>query len=123
MEEKKREIQVGLLGFGTVGTGILRIIQQHQEDFYYQTGCRIRVKKVLVQSMDKQRSLAVEEELLTLHADEILFDPEIDIVIEVIGGLQTAREYITTALEQNKHVITANKDLNGYSRGGVINFS
>jgi homoserine dehydrogenase len=109
--ETKHEIQVGLLGFGTVGTGILRIIQQHQEDLVHQTGCKIQVKKVLVQSIEKPRALEIEEELITSEAEELLFDPEIDIIIEVIGGIDRAREFIAQALEQKKHVITANKDL------------
>jgi homoserine dehydrogenase len=109
--EKKREIQVGLLGFGTVGTGVLRIIQQHQDDLVHQTGCSLNVKKVLVQSVDKPRALEVDCDLMTTNPEDVLFDPDIDIIIEVIGGIDLARGYIAQALEQRKHVITANKDL------------
>lgn len=107
----KEDIQVGLLGFGTVGTGILRIIQQHQDDLFHQTGRSIHVKKVLVQDKEKFRALDIEEGLLTTQAEEIIFDTEIDIIIEVIGGIDRARELIAQSLEQKKHVITANKDL------------
>jgi homoserine dehydrogenase len=109
--EYKNEIKVGLLGFGTVGTGVLRIIEQHQEDLYHQTGCKIKVGKILVQSMEKQRSIFIEEGVLTLNADEVLLDPEIDIIVEVIGGVEKTKDYIAQALDQKKHVITANKDL------------
>jgi homoserine dehydrogenase len=107
----KKDINVGLLGFGTVGTGVLRIIQQHQEDLYHQTGCHIHVKKVLVQTIKKQRSLFIEEGSLTVHPEDIILDPDIDIIIEVIGGIEKSKRYISDALKQKKHVITANKDL------------
>nr|WP_025027396.1 homoserine dehydrogenase [Caldalkalibacillus mannanilyticus] len=106
-----KEIKVGLLGFGTVGTGVVRIIQQHQDDLVHQTGCRIKVEKIVVQSLEKSRSLDVEEGVLTLHAEDVIHNPDIDIVIEVIGGVEKARHYISQALQQKKHVITANKDL------------
>jgi homoserine dehydrogenase len=109
--EVKREIQVGLLGFGTVGTGVLRIIQQHQDDLVHQTGCSLHVKKVLVQSIEKPRALEVNEDLMTTNPEDLLFDPDIDIIIEVMGGIDLARGFIAQALEQRKHVITANKDL------------
>lgn len=107
----KKEIKVGLLGFGTVGTGVVRMIQEHQEDLFHQTGCQIQIKKILVKDLEKERSIPLAKEMLTLNAEEIIFDPEIDIIIEVIGGVDKAREYISQALEQKKHVITANKDL------------
>jgi homoserine dehydrogenase len=108
---ERREIQVGLLGFGTVGTGVLRIIQQHQDDLVHQTGCSLHVKKVLVQSVEKPRALEVNCDLMTTNPEDVLFEPDIDIIIEVIGGIDLARGYIAQALEQRKHVITANKDL------------
>ncbi|WP_439644838.1 homoserine dehydrogenase [Caldalkalibacillus mannanilyticus] len=111
MMDYNKEIKVGLLGFGTVGTGVVRIIQQHQDDLVHQTGCRIKVEKIVVQSLEKSRSLDVEEGVLTLHAEDVIHNPDIDIVIEVIGGVEKARHYISQALQQKKHVITANKDL------------
>jgi homoserine dehydrogenase len=66
---------------------------------------------VLVQNLDKERSCQINPELLTSTADEVVSDPEIDVVIEVIGGIERAREYILQALSNKKHVITANKDL------------
>ena len=65
----------------------------------------------MVKDLEKERSIPLAKEMLTLNAEEIIFDPEIDIIIEVIGGVDKAREYISQALEQKKHVITANKDL------------
>lgn len=106
-----REVKVGLLGFGTVGTGVVRMIQDHQEELKHQTGCTITIKKILVKDLEKERSLKLPKEMLTTNAEEIIFDEEIDIIIELIGGVDSAREYISQALEQKKHVITANKDL------------
>jgi len=111
MLDYNKEIKVGLLGFGTVGTGVVRIIQQHQDDLFHQTGCKIKVEKILVQSLEKSRSLQVDQDVLTLYAEDVVHNPEIDIVIEVIGGVEKARHYISQALENKKHVITANKDL------------
>ncbi|SFJ26575.1 homoserine dehydrogenase [Thermoflavimicrobium dichotomicum] len=104
-------VKVGLMGFGTVGTGVVRIIQGHQEDLVKQTGLSIQVEKILVQNLNKKRSLQVPSDLLTTNAYEILYSPDIDVVIEVMGGIHPAKEYILTALEQGKHVVTANKDL------------
>ncbi|QQE73281.1 homoserine dehydrogenase [Brevibacillus composti] len=108
---EKQIVRVGLMGFGTVGTGVVRIVQAHQEDLQKQTGLGIEITKILVQNAEKSRSISEMDPLLTTNADEILNDADIDVVVEVIGGISPAREYILAALEQGKHVVTANKDL------------
>lgn len=108
---EKKSVKVGLMGFGTVGTGVVRIISGHQEDLFKQTGLSIEIHKILVQNREKQRSISVAEGIITTNVEDILYHPEIDIVIEVIGGIHPTKEYILTALEQGKHVVTANKDL------------
>lgn len=102
---------IGLLGFGTVGTGVLQIVRDHQDKLVHQVGCPIEIGRILVNDLDKERGIHVEEGMLTLNADDILEDPEIDVVIEVMGGTGDARNYIRKALEQGKHVVTANKDV------------
>ena len=104
-----KEIQVGLLGLGTVGSGVVRIITDHQERLIHQVGCPVKVTKVLVQNIE--REVEVPSTLLTQDAHEILDNPNIDVVIEVMGGIDDAKAYILQALQSGKHVVTANKDL------------
>lgn len=106
-----KPIKVGLLGLGTVGTGVMRIVDRHQEDLSNQAGSSIEIRKVLVKDSTKQRSLPIESAMMTEDAWDVINDPEIDIIIEVMGGLEPTKSYILAALEQGKHIITANKDL------------
>ncbi|SEC72780.1 homoserine dehydrogenase [Paenibacillus sp. GP183] len=104
-------IKVGLLGLGTVGTGVVRIIEGHQEDLQRQTGSPIEVVKILVQNMSKLRNISVDPAKLTENAWEIIENPEIDVIIEVMGGVTGTKEYLLSALDKGKHIVTANKDL------------
>ncbi|EOO35713.1 homoserine dehydrogenase [Bacillus mycoides] len=106
-----KEIQVGLLGLGTVGSGVVRIITDHQERLIHQVGCPVKVTKVLVQNIEKEREVDVPSTLLTQDVNEISDNPNIDVVIEVMGGIDDAKAYILQALKSGKHVVTANKDL------------
>ncbi|MFD2705429.1 homoserine dehydrogenase [Salibacterium lacus] len=102
---------VGILGLGTVGSGVIRILEDHRKELTHQTGCDIYAKKILVQDASKQRDVNVEGLTLTEKAADVLEDPEIRIVIEVMGGVEESREYILQSLSSKKHVITANKDV------------
>jgi homoserine dehydrogenase len=104
-------IRVGLLGLGTVGTGVVRIVEGHQEDLRRQTGSPISIEKILVQDPTKTRSVSVDPEKLTVQAWDIIDNPNIHVVIEVMGGIEPAKTYILAALEKGKHIVTANKDL------------
>ncbi|WP_144555903.1 homoserine dehydrogenase [Bacillus sp. X1(2014)] len=106
-----KAITIGLLGLGTVGCGVVKIIKKNQDKLIHQVGCPVVIKKVLVKDLHKNRPVEVDTKLLTSNADEILYDEEIDVVIEVMGGLQDTKDYLITALRQGKHVVTANKDL------------
>ncbi|WP_239255136.1 homoserine dehydrogenase [Listeria ilorinensis] len=105
------KLQVGVLGFGTVGSGVIHILEEHQEKINQVTGYDIAVKSVLVRDLEKNRRYAAKEFNLTTDADDILNDPDIAVVIEVMGSITTAREHILRALKAGKHVVTANKDL------------
>lgn len=105
------KISVGLLGFGTVGTGIVHLLTNEQKKLQQQTGLNVQINRILVKELDKSRKLTQYDHLLTLNPSDVLENPEIDIVIEVMGGTNEARKYIHTALKNKKHVITANKDL------------
>lgn len=104
-------IKVGLLGLGTVGTGVVRIVEGHQEDLQRQTGLQILIEKVLVQDLVKNRAIALDRDKLTNDPADIISNPEIDVVIEVMGGIEPTKGYILQAIANGKHIVTANKDL------------
>lgn len=105
------DISIGLLGLGTVGSGVVQIIENHQDKLMHQVGCPVKVKKILVKSLGKERSIHVDPSVLTTDVDDILEDPGIDVVIEVMGGVDNTKKYLLKALNNKKHVVTANKDL------------
>jgi len=106
-----KPVKVGLLGLGTVGTGVVRIVEGHQEDLQSQSGSPIVIERILVQNRAKARNVAIDPDRLTEDPYDIIHDPEIDVIIEVMGGVQQTKEYILEALARGKHVVTANKDL------------
>ncbi|WP_379970733.1 homoserine dehydrogenase [Ectobacillus sp. sgz5001026] len=106
-----REIKVGLLGLGTVGSGVVKIIEDHQDRLRHQLGCPVSIAKILVQNINKERDVRITPTILTTDVNDIIYNKEIDIVIEVMGGLKQAYDYVLTALANGKHVVTANKDL------------
>jgi homoserine dehydrogenase len=106
-----KAISIGLLGLGTVGSGVVKIIKNHQDKLMHQVGCPVEVKKILVQNIHKPRPSDVDTDLLTSNADEVLNDDDIDVIIEVMGGVHETKDYLLSALQKGKHVVTANKDL------------
>lgn len=104
-------ISIGLLGLGTVGSGVVQIIENHQDKLMHQIGCPVKVKKILVHSLEKERSIKVDPSVLTTDVNDIISDPEIDVIIEVMGGVEQTRIHLLQALKNKKHVVTANKDL------------
>lgn len=107
----KQNISVGLLGLGVVGSGVAQIIENHQEELVHQLGCSVHVKRVLVRNIEKARKTEIDSAVLTTNPDDVLDDPEIDVIVEVMGGIEETRKYILKAFDRGKHVITANKDL------------
>lgn len=107
----KRTIKVGLLGLGTVGAGVYQLLQMNSEQIGHRAGAQIEIKKILVRNKQRKRGAEVDPLLLTTNPWEILHDPEIDVIVEVIGGVQESRTYIEEALRHKKFVVTANKDL------------
>ncbi|MFZ3577299.1 homoserine dehydrogenase [Virgibacillus sp. DJP39] len=106
-----KNISVGLLGLGTVGSGVFQIINEHQEELVHQLGCGVKVEKILVRDVNKERGVKVDPMYLTTNPEDVLLNPEIDVVIEVMGGIDETRNYILEAFKVKKHVVTANKDL------------
>lgn len=106
---KKKTINVGLLGFGTVGGGTYRMLTTNAYTISYTTGLSIEVSKILVRDLSKKREVSAPDELFTDNPDDILQNPDIDVVVEVLGGIHPAFDYIEAAIKAGKHVVTANK--------------
>jgi len=106
-----KHIGIGLLGLGTVGSGVAEVLINKADSLTEQAGLPLILKKVLVRDVKKQRPAGIGRKLLTSRPEEVLFHPEVDIVIELIGGEDPATEYIKQALASEKHVVTANKEV------------
>ncbi|WP_067726587.1 homoserine dehydrogenase [Oceanobacillus damuensis] len=107
----ENKISVGLLGLGVVGSGVIKLIENHQDKLAHQLGCSVQVKSVLVRNLEKARDVEINGTVLTTNPDDVLNDPEIDIIIEVMGGIDETRKHILKAFSAKKHVVSANKDL------------
>lgn len=105
-----KRINIGLLGFGIVGSGAAAILTNNRYDINTRTNTDLTIKKALVRNLLKERPFG-DGIVFTDNPDEILKDPEIDIVVEVMGGIEPARSLIMAALKSGKNVVTANKDL------------
>lgn len=105
-------IGVALLGFGTVGGGVYNLLA-HDQEIQGKHGVGFDIRKVLVRDLKSPRVASLPREIVTTSLDDILNDESIDVVIEVLGGISPAREYILDALKAGKHVVTANKALMG----------
>lgn len=104
------KIQAALLGVGTVGGGVYRLLQMRKSEMPYKIEAELEISRILVKDTSKKRS-GIPGEILTDDWNCIINDPKIQIVIELMGGIEPARTYILQALEAGKHVVTANKDL------------
>ncbi|MCM8795618.1 MAG: homoserine dehydrogenase [Candidatus Omnitrophica bacterium] len=106
-----KKINLGLIGFGHVGSGVVKILRDKKSFLTKKLGVQIRVKKICDKDIASKRNVSVGKGILTRNPQEILKDPQIDIVVELIGGIHPAKEYILEALKKGKHVVTANKAL------------
>lgn len=106
-----KELNIALLGLGTVGSGVVKIIEENRQQIKDTINKDIVIKHILVRDKSKKRPLNISQYHLTEDIDEILGDESIDIVVEVMGGIESTVDWLRTALKNKKHVITANKDL------------
>ena len=104
-----KEVVIGFLGCGNVGGGVWELLKGFAPEIVHRDHVSIRVKRVLVRDVTKARSCSVPPELLTTDPADVLYDPEISLVAEFMGGEQPATEYMLTALKNGKTVVTANK--------------
>jgi homoserine dehydrogenase len=108
---KRESIGIGLMGLGVVGSGVAKTIFEKSEAIAQQVGCPLRIKKILVRNPTKKRDFEVPQHLITTDPQQVITDPEIDIIIEVVGGETEAFGYIKEAISQKKHIVTANKEV------------
>jgi homoserine dehydrogenase len=106
-----KEIKVGLIGFGTVGAGVVKILQKNYRLIEKRMGAKIILKRIADIDLKTDRGVKLKPGVLTRRAQDVIEDPEIDIVMELIGGIEPAKTYILNAIRNNKHIVTANKAL------------
>ncbi|MRR06755.1 MAG: homoserine dehydrogenase [Deltaproteobacteria bacterium] len=106
-----KEIGVGLLGFGTIGAGVVKLMGQNAALIEEKLGARLHLRKVADRDITTDRGVAVKPGVLTQNVDEVLSNPKISVIIELIGGYTIAKEFILKAIENGKHIVTANKAL------------
>ncbi|MEE0434468.1 MAG: homoserine dehydrogenase [Peptococcaceae bacterium] len=105
-------IKVALLGMGTVGSGVYEVIEHLQKDnFIHKVGAEVQIKYVLVRSPEKYAGQVAAHTTLTTRWQDILADEEVSVIVEVMGGIEPARTYLTEALRAGKNIVSANKDL------------
>ena len=108
---KTNNFGIAIAGLGTVGSGVAKALMEKSHQFKNVSGKELLVKKVLIRDSEKQRRYKLQDGLLTTNPEDIIDNPDIDIIVEVMGGLRPANEYIKRSILAGKHVITANKEL------------
>ncbi|MFZ5632671.1 MAG: homoserine dehydrogenase [Bacillota bacterium] len=106
-----KSVRIGFLGFGTVGTGAFKIMSGNRQSIAQKVGAPLEVAGILVRHTGKKREVEVNQELFTTRPEDILDSDGIDILVEVMGGIEPAREYVLRGMKNGKSVVTANKDL------------
>ncbi|MBF6600322.1 MAG: homoserine dehydrogenase [Dehalococcoidia bacterium] len=120
MRRDRRAIGIGLMGLGVVGSGVARILQEKADVYARQIGYPLELRRVLVRDVAKPRACEIDPSLLTTDASALLADPEIELVIEVIGGEQPAYGYLREALRAGKFVVTGNKEVMAKHGGELL---
>jgi homoserine dehydrogenase len=104
-------VTVGLLGCGVVGSAVLRLLEEHQPDIVRRSGCRFDISRILVRDASRPREAPVSPDRFTTKPEDVVGDPEVAVVMELMGGIEPARTLVLEALRGRKHVVTANKEL------------
>lgn len=107
----ERILKVGMLGCGNVGAAVIRLLDEHREDIARRAGCRLEVSKVAVRDPAKPRDVPLEPSLFVTDPMDVIDDPGVDIICELIGGNEPAGQLVLAAFERDKPVVTANKEL------------
>ena len=107
----KDVVKAGLIGFGTIGTGVVKLFKNSAALINQKAGVKVELKKICDLDLKTDRGVSVDKSMLTDKVGDIIDDPEIDIVIELIGGYKPALDFMLSAMEKGKHIVTANKAL------------
>ncbi|HEY6567038.1 MAG TPA: homoserine dehydrogenase [Actinomycetota bacterium] len=107
----ERTIRVGMLGCGTVGSAVMRMLDENADDIAMRAGCRVEVTRVAVRDLDRDRDVPQTGTVFTTDGVAIVGDPDVDVVCELLGGLEPARGLLLRAFDAGKPVVTANKEL------------
>ncbi|MDR0199447.1 MAG: homoserine dehydrogenase [Streptococcaceae bacterium] len=118
-----KKIKIGLLGFGTVGSGVYQTLTMNHDAIVQKTGVELEVARVLVKSVAEPRKVEAPDSLFTESVDAILEDPEIAIIIEVLGGIEPASSWALRAMKAGKHFVTANKAMVAHSYKELVEAS
>ena len=106
-----KKVKIALLGLGNVGSGVWKILQTNNEEIMKRSGCKVEIAKILVRDKNKPRDVEVPDHIITTNFEDIVEDDSIKIVVEVMGGIEPAREYMLKCMDKKKQIVTANKML------------
>lgn len=104
-----KKVNIGLIGFGTIGAGVVKVLQSRRQYLREKTGLDLCIKRICDKDIETKRPVKVSRNVLTRSIGTVLYDPNINIIIELVGGVYPARDIVMEALRQGKHVVTANK--------------
>ena len=107
----KSVVRIGLIGFGTVGSGVVEVLNRRKDFFRTKLGAKLELTKIADRDITSERPVRVSPEILTTEAADVIEDPDIDVMIELVGGIEPAKTFILKAIENGKHIVTANKAL------------
>src|SRR6185436_7287472 len=107
----ERTIRIGMLGCGTVGSAVVRMLAEHGDDIAMRAEVRLAVTRVAVRDAGRERDIPVSPQVFTTDASSIVADPDVDVVLELLGGMDPAKELILASFASGKPVVTANKEL------------
>lgn len=107
----KDSIKVGIIGFGTVGTGVVKVIINNRETIRRRLGLPVEIAAIADRDLDRDRGIRIDRRLLTKDPMDVIINPDIDILVELMGGINQAKGYILEAISRGKHIVTANKAL------------
>src|SRR3989338_7131605 len=99
-----RSINLGIIGFGNVGVGVVKILRDRKAFLADRIGLQVNIKKICDKDIVSKRNVSVDKQMLTKNISEIINDPHIDVVVELMGGIHPAKEYIIEALKKGKNI-------------------
>lgn len=118
-----KTVNIGIIGFGTIGSGVAKVLKSKRAFLREKSGVDITISRICDKDLRTRRPLKVDKKLLTKSIPKVLYDPKINIIVELIGGIRPAKEIILEALREGKHVVTANKALLSESGYQIFNLA